>query len=173
MLDLVSLHKKWSFSLRISSVNVSKDFFSFLRIWSHLLKNLNGKLHFLCIVFCLRVINQVGKIFLNKSIYDIVPLSHHDPRFLFIRNIKKFVIIFCFCFCFVIIFTIRTQRKFLKYWSIVPIIKLNHSFKPSCCILLMLFLKIFKDFSHLYWHFAWSRTTKVLQEGKGNCNIII
>ena len=32
-----SLHKKWSFPLRISSVNVTK-FASFLRIWSHLLK---------------------------------------------------------------------------------------------------------------------------------------
>ena len=42
-----SLHKKWSFPLRISSVNVTK-FASFLRIWSHLLKkSLMG--HF---IFC-------------------------------------------------------------------------------------------------------------------------
>ena len=32
-----TLHKKWSFPLRISSVNVT-NFFSFLRIWSHLMK---------------------------------------------------------------------------------------------------------------------------------------
>ena len=32
-----SLHKKWSFPLRISSVNVTKSAV-FLRIWSHLLK---------------------------------------------------------------------------------------------------------------------------------------
>ena len=32
-------HKKWSFALRISSVNVTKASWSFLWIWSHLLKN--------------------------------------------------------------------------------------------------------------------------------------
>ena len=40
-----SLHKKWGFQLRISSINVT----GFLRIWPHLMQksSFNGKLHFL------------------------------------------------------------------------------------------------------------------------------
>ena len=46
-----SLHKKWCFPLRISSVNVNKK--SFLRIWSHLLKKYLIENFIFCVHFWL------------------------------------------------------------------------------------------------------------------------
>ena len=47
-----SLHKKWSFPLRISSANVTKSavYFGFGHIYSFTEEIFNGKLHFLCSV---------------------------------------------------------------------------------------------------------------------------
>ena len=50
MNELLSLHKKWSFPLRISSVNVTKlEFPADLVIFTE--EIVNGKLHFLCSAF--------------------------------------------------------------------------------------------------------------------------
>ena len=58
----LSLHKKWSFPLRISSVNVTKSA-GFLRIWSHLLKKSLIENNIFCAVCYKRIYHMDSNIY--------------------------------------------------------------------------------------------------------------
>ena len=75
----LTLHKKWSFTLRISSVNVPKsaviaDLVTFTE------KVLNGKLHFLCSVRGFQWPSSIEKtLWLSSALCESVPLIQSSP----------------------------------------------------------------------------------------------
>ena len=93
---VLALHKKWSFPLRISSVNVTKSAetadlvtFTKLRIWSHLLKKSLIENFIFCAVICSSI--WIYKKRLMKSWYVLDYLRSNKISSTFLKLMNKAV----------------------------------------------------------------------------------